>query len=246
MTYQLSSVNFTDQNDIIPEFGSEPLVNIGSAYSLAGNDQITGIGDFNLSTGLHNYYNATIDTGNGRDVITGQAWNPYYGYGIYNGGSIETGNDEDSIYSYGVFENYGMVSLGDGDDKLEAIASNNPAINNQGFINTGNGKDSIIADGGVYGGFTGNGNVFLGDGEDYLKGFGSGYYEGGNDQDSLELTEGSYTIITSGANVSFIRSGDGANMQTFGFEKLIANTTPYNSTTYDFTSLTDGQTILVY
>jgi hypothetical protein len=242
MTYHLSSFNFTDQDDIVPESGEEALINVGFANSLAGNDKIEGIGDPNISTGLHNYYNATIDTGSGRDKIIGIVWTEYHGCGIYNGGSIETGNDDDYICSYGKFENYGIVSLGDGDDRLEARTNNNEAINNNGSIYTGKGKDSLIADGGAYNGdFAGTGNVFLGDGEDYLKGFGSGYYEGGDDQDSLELTQGSYTIIISSSYVHFIRSGDSVNMQTSGFENLIAN-----DTTYNFTSLIDSQTIVVY
>jgi hypothetical protein len=99
---------------------------------------------------LHNHYNATIDTGDGRDTITGAAWSDYHDCGIYNGGTIETGNDEDYIYAYGKLINYGIVSLGAGDDTLGAIDNNNEAIHNQGSINTGDGKDSLIADAGAY------------------------------------------------------------------------------------------------
>jgi hypothetical protein len=243
MTYHLSSFYFTNQDDIVPEYaGGEALINVGSANSLDGNDIIKGTGDPNISTGLHNYYNATINTGNGKDMIIGIVWTEYYGCSIYNGGSIETGDDDDYISSYGKFENYGIVSLGDGDDRLEASTNNYEAINNNGSIYTGKGKDSLIADGGAYNGdFAGTGNVFLGEGEDYLKGFGTGYYEGGDGEDSLELPQGSYSIIISSSYVHFIRSEDNINMQTSGFEKLIAN-----GTTYNFTSLTDSQTIFVY
>ncbi len=110
-------------------------------------------------------------------------------------------------------------------------------IINHGTINTGNGEDSMISDNGFE---YSSGNVFLGNGQDYLRGFGfgSGNFNGGNDEDSLELTSGSYTVGISGTMVSFTKSGQ--IMKTSEFEKLIAG-----STTYDFTSLTNGQTIFV-
>jgi hypothetical protein len=80
--------------------------------------------------------------------------------------------------------------------------------------------------------------VFLENGKDYLNGFGTGNFNGGNNQDTLELPSGSYTVGISGTTMSFTKSG--VIMYTSEFEKLIAG-----STTYDFTSLTDGQTIVV-
>jgi hypothetical protein len=124
----------------------------------------------------------------------------------------------------------GTINTGDGKD---TITSSN-GIENDGTINTGNGADFIIANGG----FSGMGSVFLGNGKDYLNGFGTGKFNGGNNQDTLELTSGTYTVGISGATVSFTNSG--VIMETSDFEKLIAG-----STTYDFTSLTDGQTIVV-
>jgi hypothetical protein len=124
----------------------------------------------------------------------------------------------------------GTINTGDG---MDIITSSN-GIENDGTINTGNGADFIIANGG----FKGMGSVFLGNGKDYLNGFGTGKFNGGNNQDTLELTSGSYTVGISGTTVSFTNSG--VIMQTSEFEKLIAG-----STTYDFTSLTDGQTIVV-
>jgi hypothetical protein len=234
---------------------------------------------------LFNNYNSTIDTGDGRDTITGAAWPYYGGPSIYNLGSIETGNDADYISTYANFglyynnstyygrlDNYGTVSLGDGNDVLDAMVDvtyqpyekalqnlgtieagngddiifSNTGIYNSGFINTGNGNDTITSGGVdgsgnvITGGFDGSGNVFLGDGEDYLHGFGNGYYEGGNDQDSLRLTSGYYTIgLGGGTDVSFAM--DNKVMHTSGFEKLIAN-----GTTYDFTSLYNGMTISVW
>ncbi len=124
----------------------------------------------------------------------------------------------------------GTIKTGDGKD----IITSSKGIENHGTINTGNGADFILANGG----FKGMGSVFLGNGKDYLNGFGTGKFYGGNNEDTLELTSGSYTIGKSGATVSFTYSG--VIMITSEFEKLRAG-----STTYDFTSLTDGQTIVV-
>jgi hypothetical protein len=282
MTYNLSAGQYTAQDDII-DTEWETIFNGGEAYTLDGNDKIIGHGYSSgvySSSGLYNDYNATIDTGNGRDTITGVAWSDYWGPSIWNLGSIKTGNDEDYISTYkyisygypnygytkyGAFANEGMVSLGDGNDVLDAMVNvasvpYDHAIWNSGTIEAGNGHDTILSNTTIYNdnlidtgngndfiltekGFHGSGNVFLGDGEDYLKGFGSGYYEGGNDQDSLALTSGSYTIGIGGADVSFTGTRDNQPivMQTSGFEKLIVT-----NGTYDFTSLYDGMTVFVW
>jgi hypothetical protein len=61
---------------------------------------------------------------------------------------------------------------------------------------------------------------------------------GGNGNDTLELTPGTYTIRRLYTAVAFTRGN--TTMITSEFEKLIAG-----STTYDFTSLSKGQTITV-
>jgi hypothetical protein len=66
----------------------------------------------------------------------------------------------------------------------------------------------------------------------------SGELYGGNGNDILELTPGSYTVGISGTTVNFTKGG--IFMLTSEFEQLIAV-----GTTYDFTSLTEGQTIVV-
>jgi hypothetical protein len=330
MPYPLSQVNFTDQDDIVPPpgFGQDAIGNNDFVYSLAGNDRITGIGSSQQPSGLVNNPNSTINTGNGSDVITGYGWTDIYHHGIENSGSIETGDDGDYISSYGMFENTGIVSLGDGNDSLHIAINTNVApyqvaLSNSGTIEAGNGDDSLYIKGRFYNssmvslgygndsitvvnedsyGFstlqnyqiietgdgddiinsdgisnyslinTGNGDdritsrfntiynhsvintgsgkdsltgvfegsyghIYLGDGEDYLEGFSGSYYEGGNDQDTLALTSGSYTIGI-GAGVSFTRIGDSKVLQTSGFEKLIVG-----NITYDFASLYAGQTV---
>jgi hypothetical protein len=158
-----------------------------------------------------------MDTGDGNDIITGT-------------GSVSIANTINST-----------IDTGDGNDLISAMGTRD-GIENYGTINTGKGNDRIIADGGYCGDFVGSGSVFLGNGQDYLKGFGNGNFNGGNGQDILELTSGSYTIEISGTTVNFTGYNYwGINiMKTSEFEKLIAG-----STMYDFSSLTNGQTISV-
>jgi RNase P/RNase MRP subunit p29 len=69
-------------------------------------------------------------------------------------------------------------------------------------------------------------------------GFGSGNFNGGDGQDALQLTSGSYTVGISGTAVNFTK--DSITMNTSEFEILIAGNTIYN-----FASLTSGQIIIV-
>ena len=198
----------------------------------------TGDGDdiITADAGIDN--RGTIDTGDGDDIITGIS-TLYYGYPIIagsgdfsNAGTIDTGNGNDSIITDRtlIIGTYGTINTGNGMDIITSIN----AIENNGTIKTGNGADFIIANGG----FSGMGSVFLENGKDYLNGFGTGNFNGGNNEDTLELTSGSYTVGISGTTVSFTSSG--VIMITSEFEKLIAG-----STTYDFTTLSQGQTIVV-
>jgi len=235
----------------------------------AGNDTITGIATGGWGYGIQNYStNATIDTGAGKDTITATGFT----YGIYNidatintgagediiiatggdsgitnGGTIDTGDGSDTITGIGGGDgrNYGIantvgaiIDTGNGNDIITGTGGGgieyDAAIQNDGIIDTGNGEDSIIA----YGGFSGMGRVFLGNGQDYLKGFGSGTFNGGSGKDTLELTSGIYTVGISPAGVNFAK--DGIIMNTSEFEQLIAG-----DTTYNFSNLTNGQTIFV-
>jgi len=207
--------------------GSEGIIDTGN-----GSDAITGIGGY----GIQNYF--TINTGDGNDKITGNG-TLQGGYGIVNGGTMDTGAGNDEITGtiangQGIANGYNrIIDTGDGDDKI--TGTGNIGISNNGIIKTGNGQDSIIADGGFNGII---GSVFLENGKDYLKGFGTGIFNGGDGEDTLELTSGSYIFGISAGGGAFIKNG--ITMHTVGFEKLIAG-----STSYDFTSLTGGQTILV-
>jgi Ca2+-binding RTX toxin-like protein len=228
-----------------------------------GNDTITGIGNLYgigiYSTGEHN--GASIDTGNDNDIITGIG--QQFGINIGFKSGIDTRNGDDIITGNGIiginigFSSY--INTGDGNDTITTInftqgMKNNGTINtndgdddiisefitNSGIIDTGNGNDSLIS----YRGFSGKGDIFLGDGTDYLKGFGSGRFNGKDGEDTLELISGSYTIEILETAVNFTTNSGPSNipvtMETFEFEKLIAG-----STIYDFISLTAGQIIVV-
>jgi hypothetical protein len=71
-----------------------------------------------------------------------------------------------------------------------------------------------------------------------IKGFGRNDFYGGNGTDILELTPGRYSVGRRGATVTFTRGS--SLMLATEFEQLIAG-----GTTYDFTTLTEGQTIFV-
>jgi hypothetical protein len=239
-------------NSIITGNGNDRITGIGTtgiAVSDGGqidtgndNDIITGTG----IAGLQNTY-ATITTGNGNDIITGAGTSDR---GILNlsfvtktilriRGVISTGDGNDIITGISTDNNgidnsvgFSIIDTGEGNDVITGIGR--IGIYNEGTINTGNGEDSIITDGG----FDGTGSVFLGNGKDYLKGFGKGNFNGGNDKDTLELTSGSYTVGISGTAVNFTKGN--SVMNTSDFEILIAGNTIYN-----FASLTNGQTISI-
>jgi hypothetical protein len=226
-----------------------------------GNDIIIGIAiTSNLSSkGIYN--SATINTGNGNDSIISQGNFANFG-GVFLGEGndwiivgtdisyaglsnysniIETGDGND-IISTDVIYNEDVINTGNGDDLIIANGgipgSGYGIYNNGGTINTGNGNDSIIANEGFQSNFNNGGSVLLGDGEDYIRGFGNNDFYGGSGNDILELTPGSYTVGTGETSVTFTKSNQ--LMITSEFEQLIAG-----GTTYDFTSLTAGQIIIV-
>jgi len=242
MTIELSTLTFTNGADIVPASGVDQILNTGIVNTLAGNDILIGTStssDFN-TVGINNY-SGVINTGDGNDTLIGTSTG-VFGYGIQNynindnSGIINTGAGKDTIIAigptYGIY-NFKSIETGAGDDKITATGGDFGIVN-AGIINTGDGADSIIA----YGGFYGTGSVFLGDGKDYLKGFGSGNFNGGNGKDTLELTSGSYTVGISGTAVNFTNGS--TIMNTSEFEKLQAG-----DITYNFASLTNGQTIFV-
>jgi hypothetical protein len=247
--------------------GSYGIVNGGNIATGDGNDIVTGttIGDISRS-GLYNGF-GTINTGNGEDsIISHGGFYNYFGVvfledgddsifadadfsdrAIENLGFIGTGDGNDTITSTGVIYNEGIIETGNGDDSIivdiidDLTGTSYGIYNNGGAINMGDGNDSIIANEGFESGENSSGAWFLGEGEDYIKGFGSGDFYGGNGNDTLELTPGTYTVgIWGEGGESPIFTRGNQLMITSEFETLIAG-----GTTYDFTSLTEGQIIIV-
>ncbi len=190
-----------------------------------------------------------LDGSNGTDGLTGTPGDDRLNAGngkrtLINMGGLSLGDGNDTITSAGGIYNEGIMDTGNGDDFIIVDGGGNctctaySIYNNGGNINTGDGNDSIIANEGFESGLNSSGSVFLGNGEDSIKGFGSGDFYGGNGNDTLELTPGSYTVGIWDTSTTFTK-GDKL-MITSEFEKLIAG-----GTTYDFTSLTAGQTIII-
>jgi len=247
--YSTGTINTGDGNDIIEGaaiigqgifFTNNGLIDTSIKLDTGrGNDIITGTGN---TIGLA--IDMTITTSDGNDTISGTGFSDV---GFSNRGSVYTGNgndiitgtstDKHSISNGNPYIKSSIIDTGDGNDVITGISGS--GIYNSGIIKTGNGKDSLIADGGrYYIDFQGNGSVFLENGKDFLKGFGVGIFNGGNGEDTLELTPGTYTIGISETTVNFIIFS--TIMQTSEFEILIAG-----GTTYDFSSLTNGQKIIV-
>jgi len=283
-----STINTGDGSDTITgttrDYAGIYLDGMGGLNTGAGNDTITGTSPL---YGIFNYFDTFVNTGEGNDIMTGNG--SKYGFAFANFGFIDTGEGNDVITGNnideadGILDNTGtgllnggefdgFMHTGDGNDTITGIATakngigidnsytytidtgngndiiigtgNRYGIVNDGTINTGNGNDSIIANGGFDVGIYRSGSVLLGDGQDYLEGFGNGSFNGGNGQDTLKLTPGSYTIEISETAVNFTQPSSNpwdnrrVIMITSDFEILIAGNTIYN-----FASLTNGQTI---
>jgi hypothetical protein len=215
-----------------------PIIDTGD-----GDDSIIGTTTGFSGAGIASVYKGTINTGNGDDSIIGT--------GIISGiictddGIINTGDGNDIITGIGVFNGIsigsfsgttsskGTIKTGEGNDIITGIGG---IFNDTlGIIDAGNGNDIIDA---RDGGFSGSGKTLLGNGNDIVQGFGSGNFDGGRGIDMLELTAGSYTVGISGTTVSF--TSNGITMNTSAFENLIAG-----DLTYNFTGLSNGQTITI-
>jgi len=239
------TINTGNGNDsIIAEAGFDPLL---AGYTSIMNKGGINTGNGNDSVILHGkFYNeGNVFLGDGNDSLIANADLPNRALENFN--FIGTGDGNDIITSSGVIYNEGVINTGNGDDSIivdggvDGTGIGYGIYNNGGSINTGDGNDSIIANEGFRSGENSSGSVFLGEGEDYLKGFGSGDFYGGNGNDTLELTPGSYTVgIWGEGDTSVIFTKGNSLMITSEFEKLKAG-----STIYDFTSLTAGQTIIV-
>ena len=186
MANNLKSFKFTNKADTaISVTGWEVLEGV-VINALAGNDIIKGTSS--TDSGIGNY--GTINTGDGKDTITGTGTGDFYGIG-----------------------NDGTINTGAGNDRITGTGGTGSGIYNDddGTINTGDGNDIVDA---LEGGFAGNGTTYLDAGNDTLKGFGTGNFYGGAGTDKLFFGEGTYVI--SGSTVVF----NGATMNVNQFEKI--------------------------
>jgi hypothetical protein len=234
-TYSVSVLDTGKDNDIIT--GSSIYNSSGIINTSSGEDSIISQGVF------INYGGVFLEDGN--DSIVTDTDVPTNG--LWNFNAIETGDGNDIITSTGIIYNNGVINTGNGDDSIIVDGGDDQTgirygiLNYGGAINTGNGNDSIIANEGFESAENSSGAWFLGEGNDYIKGYGSGDFYGGNGNDTLELTPGTYTVgIWGEGGESPIFTKGNQLMITSEFEKLKAG-----STIYDFTSLTAGQIIVV-
>jgi Ca2+-binding RTX toxin-like protein len=172
MTIDLSTLTFTHDTDILPLLGIKKIVNSSHAYTLGGNDILTGTAIDNRDTaGFEN--RGTIDTGTGNDKITGTG---SLSVGVNNklGSTIDTGTGDDTItgttstkvanFGVGIL-NSGKIAMGAGHDRI--AASGATGIENQGSIDTGTGNDTITSSGSRYG-ILNSGKIDTGAGQDTI------------------------------------------------------------------------------
>jgi len=192
--------------------------------SIIGSSRNGGVGLLNKSDPSNN---SVIDTGEGNDSLLGDG----YTQGIFNQSSgylsgIATRDGNDSITGLAIIgdgiynSSQSVIDTGSGDDTI--IGQGGAAgfdIFNAGSINAGEGNDAIDA---FNRGFGGTGYFFLGPGDDQLKGFGAGFFDGGEGEDTISFRPGTYKIKAEGDyyNISLVNDQSGAVMQARGFEKF--------------------------
>ena len=102
MAIELSNLTFTDEDDIVPLFGAEQILNTGIANTFAGNDRITGTYGPDSDIGFKNV--GVLNTDDGNDTITGIG-NPLAfdigESGIFNSGTFNMGEGDDVITGKG-------------------------------------------------------------------------------------------------------------------------------------------------
>jgi hypothetical protein len=192
MAIELSNLTFTDEDDIVPAFGEEEILNTGIANTLAGNDIILGTKQTSIDTPNQQVFTSlfnsgTLNTADGDDIITGiishiESIGNYWA--IYNTGSIYTGNGNDKIMGSGFYGivNYSTIATDNGNDTISGTGEGGAAgLYSQGNINSGDGDDIITgtnSSGGGYGIFNGfgtpdeiaNTTLDTGDGNDTITG----------------------------------------------------------------------------
>ena len=190
MAIELSSLVFTEQNDIVPVSGVEAINNTGTANTLGGNDLIFGTKETKIDIPFQETYSGifnsgTLNTADGDDIITGGTISEIKSsgnyYGIYNIGSIYTGDGNDSLLGDGndggffngfpndINNSPSIINTGNGDDLISAFAPRGDGLRNYSIINTGDGKD-LIETTGYYHGLLNEGSIDTGGDDDLILG----------------------------------------------------------------------------
>jgi hypothetical protein len=223
MALDLSSVKFTNQDDLAPASGTAEIVNSAVVDTLNGNDVITGNGQTlrqvlfygSLTVGVYNGSGGAISTGEGLDAIVG-----YGGVGIFNDltATIGTGNGNDTVsgcgcdygkYSKGIL-NSGKIATASGSDTIigNAYGESSVGISNSGSISTEDGDDNVVGSGSA-GGISNSGSgskgglIDTGNGNDNIRGESDrdwGIYNGYNATISTGNGEDSIVGVTTGGD----------------------------------------------
>ena len=213
MTIDLSTLTFTNGDDIFLGLGIKKMVNSGHVYTLGGNDILTGTATNTRDTaGFEN--RGTINTGAGNDRITGIG---SLSTGIDNklGSTINTGAGDDTIigttstsvanFSVGIL-NVGKIFTGTGNDRI--TASGTTGIDNQGKIDTGTGNDTITSSGSRYG-ILNSGKIFTGAGHDTIAAITTNGIRGINNNATatIDTGTGDDTIVGKASSVGIFNLG---------------------------------------
>jgi hypothetical protein len=184
MTIYLSTLTFTNKDDLVPLMGMEDIVNTGIANTLAGNDKITGTGDF--SGIILKGRDTAINTGNGNDKISGSGGVFGITIGISDiqntGGTITTGNGNDEIAGqsdnfYGIsLSGGGIITTDNGNDGISGMScgDNGIFLSDNSTIDTGTGNDIIFAKGITNGLANEGGTIITRNGNDKIVGISVG------------------------------------------------------------------------
>ena len=230
MAIELSTITFTEQDDVVPLSGVEIILNNGITNTFAGNDTITGINNIYIGGGFIND-SSIIDTGKGDDIITGIS---YQADGLINFdfAIINTGDGNDIINGIGYYSgilNRGAMDTGGGEDIITGINNSGggyePAITNTGSIDTSDGNDRITGLGGI--GIYNFGTINTGNGEDSIicqekiTTYWGVFLDNGNagliNSGGVFLGDGNYSLIVEAdvsnrallKNLNFIGTGEG-------------------------------------
>lgn len=214
----------------------EGIINGGTIDTGKGSDIVRGIVQGANAVGIQNL--GTILTGKDSDFVVGNASGMGSGTGIRNflNGTINTGEGNDHIIGAGVTsgivnESNSTIDTGEGNDYItgrliDGINGTGRGITNSGVIKTGDGEDIVD---GLTGGFSSSlasvGVIELGEGDDLVRGYGRQIIDGGSGYDTAELGIDYDQSLFSLGSSSDIQIGD---MTFNNVERFVFNDTVYS------------------